>query len=92
MIKVTEDHWELARGQDGIKETQEEGLFVLEGVQKLRAKKAECWYIDLRNDTFNFYGYTADGDPVEPPITPKPVKELKSHIRADGSSDLNQFV
>lgn len=92
MIKVTEDHYELAEQQDGISETQEEGLYVLEDVQKIGAKRADAWYIDLRNGTFDFYGYTPNGDPIKPPKTPKPVKELKSHIRADGSSDPNQLV
>lgn len=91
MLKTTRDHYELADEIDGLVGTQTDGLYVLKGRQKLRATKADTWFVDLRNGTFDFYGYRGN-DVVEPPVTPKPVKELRAKIMGSGSAQLNRFL
>lgn len=91
MLETSEDDYQKAGDIDELNETREPGLYTLNGWNRIGGTTADKWFVDLRNGTFDFYGYR-EGDVVEPPTEPKPVKKLRSMIMAEGTAKLNKFV
>lgn len=87
-MNIDDEAVEIVREHNDFREADTaEKLFVIKPI----SKNGEVYYLDLRNQSWNTYGYKGNEDKKLPEMKPTCLKEVKSEIRGRNSQTLDQF-
>lgn len=87
-MEIDEEALEVAREHEDFRESSDDGLFIIEPI----SEDGKVFYLDLRGDSWQTYGYKGGEDIQLPEMKPTCLKEVKSEIRAIGSKTIEDFA
>lgn len=86
-MKIDDEAVEILRDHDKFSETNTDKLFIIDPI----SEDGKAYYVDLRNENWQAYGYKGDDQVELPTMKPSCLKEVKSKIRGRGSKTLDKF-
>lgn len=86
-MNIDEEAVEIVRNHEDLRETDTDRLFIIDPI----SEEGEVYYLDLRGDNWNTYGYKDGNDKELPEMKPTCLKEVKSEIRGRNSQTLDNF-
>lgn len=87
-MEIDDEAVELVRDHEDFNETGQDRLFIIKPI----SSDGEVYYVDLRNEAFQTYGYKGSEQVELPEMKPTCLKEVKSHIKGRGSATLDNFA
>jgi len=87
-LKIDEEAVDIVRSHDDFRETDTSKLFIIDPI----SEDNTAYYLDLRGENWNTYGYKGDDQVQLPEMKPSCLNEVKSKIRGRDSATLDNFA